>query len=165
MWWAKFEFIFPTWAPWGRQLLMKEQQPTMGASHKCVYLYVWFGLVEESQSGVTAAVWSQRDEGLQSLQTQTEVGSPETWQNKRSASYTHALKQCNELAVRVWFDNTSLCTLNTKHTHTHWLLKDCTLRNQSAWGCNHLLFDIRWPTDVHSIRPTGLLSQTKVIKK
>ena len=34
-----------------------------------------FGLVEQSQRGVPTAVWSQRDEGLQPLQTQAEMCS------------------------------------------------------------------------------------------
>lgn len=143
----------------------------MGAPHKCVYLYVWFGLVEESQSGVTAAVWSQRDEGLQSLQTQAEVGSPET---KQKVSLVHTCTRPETMqwtCVRVWFgqkltrQHLTLYLKHKAHTHTHWLLKDYILRNQSAWGCNHLLSDIEVTCSIHSIRPTGLLSQTKVIKK
>lgn len=40
------------------------------------HLDVCFGLVEQSQCGVPAAVWSQRDEWLQPLQTQAEMCSP-----------------------------------------------------------------------------------------
>ena len=39
------------------------------------HLDVCFGLVEQSQRGVPAAVWSQRDERLQPLQTQAEMCS------------------------------------------------------------------------------------------
>lgn len=39
------------------------------------HLDVCFGLVEQSQRGVPAAVWSQRDERLQPLQAQAEMCS------------------------------------------------------------------------------------------
>lgn len=39
------------------------------------HLDMCFGLVEQSQCGVPTAVWSQRDEGLQPLQTQAEMCS------------------------------------------------------------------------------------------
>lgn len=40
------------------------------------FLYMCFGFVEQAQCSVAVAVWSEWDERLQSLQTQTEVSSP-----------------------------------------------------------------------------------------
>lgn len=45
------------------------------------HLDVCFGLVEQSQRGVPAAVWSQRDERLQPLQTQAEMCSSAEGEN------------------------------------------------------------------------------------
>lgn len=42
------------------------------------HLDMCFGLVEQSQCGVPTAVWSQRDEGFQPLQTQAEMCSSVT---------------------------------------------------------------------------------------
>lgn len=51
-----------------------------------------FGLVEQSQRGVPTAVWSQRDEGLEPLQTQAEMGSSGGGETikKGHGQHTHA---------------------------------------------------------------------------
>lgn len=46
------------------------------SSLRLPHLDMCFGLVEQSQSGMPTAVWSQRNEGLQPLQAQTKMCSP-----------------------------------------------------------------------------------------
>ena len=44
--------------------------PQYRGCYRLPHLDMCFGLVEQSQCGVSTALWSQRDEGLQLLQTQ-----------------------------------------------------------------------------------------------
>lgn len=94
-----------------------------------IYLYMCFGLVEQSQRGVTTTVWSQRDESLQSLQTQTQMGSAKNARKpkRQPRTHTHPGKTTSNLPCLCGFvvlRQTKHLTIkdNTTVTHPHmWL--------------------------------------------
>lgn len=51
-------------------------QGSLPGEARVPHLYVCFGFVEQAQGGVAVTVRSQRDEGLQPLQTQPQVSPP-----------------------------------------------------------------------------------------
>lgn len=55
----------------------EELKKLFGSNIGVPYLYMCFGLVEQPQRGVPTAVWSQRDERLQLLQTKAQMCSSE----------------------------------------------------------------------------------------
>lgn len=73
------------------------------------HLDMCFGLVEQSQCGVPTAVWSQRDEGLQPLQTQAEMCSSvggdtiETGHSSSETLYNNYTWQKDEISRLMYY--------------------------------------------------------------